>query len=106
MHLDPVAGAGRDEGPAAAAVLDRQAPARARSEEHTSELQSLRHHVCRLLLEKKKKNDELETKLMLHGNRDGDTTVGRDAEKKAHNVTNVARACYRPPFERGADATM
>src|SRR5258705_4395685 len=37
----------------------RQAPATAftrfsRSEEHTSELQSLRHLVCRLLLEKKK----------------------------------------------------
>src|SRR5436853_3458161 len=30
---------------------------RARSEEHTSELQSLRHLVCRLLLEKKKKNN-------------------------------------------------
>src|SRR5262245_63980473 len=29
---------------------------RHRSEEHTSELQSLRHLVCRLLLEKKKKN--------------------------------------------------
>src|SRR5437899_9000793 len=29
---------------------------RARSEEHTSELQSLRHLVCRLLLEKKKTN--------------------------------------------------
>src|SRR5436853_4324157 len=29
--------------------------ARRRSEEHTSELQSLRHLVCRLLLEKKKK---------------------------------------------------
>src|SRR5262245_62257901 len=29
-------------------------PGRARSEEHTSELQSLRHLVCRLLLEKKK----------------------------------------------------
>src|ERR1039458_10508857 len=29
--------------------------ARDRSEEHTSELQSLRHLVCRLLLEKKKK---------------------------------------------------
>src|SRR5438045_4309556 len=28
----------------------------ARSEEHTSELQSLRHLVCRLLLEKKKNN--------------------------------------------------
>src|SRR5262245_63653108 len=33
----------------------RQPPAH-RSEEHTSELQSLRHLVCRLLLEKKKKN--------------------------------------------------
>src|SRR5437899_5621478 len=30
-------------------------PAATRSEEHTSELQSLRHLVCRLLLEKKKK---------------------------------------------------
>src|SRR5258705_8102763 len=29
----------------------------ARSEEHTSELQSLRHLVCRLLLEKKKKKN-------------------------------------------------
>src|SRR5262245_65385566 len=29
--------------------------AHGRSEEHTSELQSLRHLVCRLLLEKKKK---------------------------------------------------
>src|ERR1035438_4743680 len=29
-------------------------PVRPRSEEHTSELQSLRHLVCRLLLEKKK----------------------------------------------------
>src|SRR5437899_7071977 len=29
-------------------------PNRVRSEEHTSELQSLRHLVCRLLLEKKK----------------------------------------------------
>src|ERR1035438_3846686 len=31
---------------------------RYRSEEHTSELQSLRHLVCRLLLEKKKKGLE------------------------------------------------
>src|SRR5262245_66272303 len=30
-------------------------PEATRSEEHTSELQSLRHLVCRLLLEKKKK---------------------------------------------------
>src|SRR3989449_6146152 len=32
-------------------------PARRRSEEHTSELQSRLHLVCRLLLEKKKKNN-------------------------------------------------
>src|SRR5262245_66512014 len=31
----------------------------ARSEEHTSELQSLRHLVCRLLLEKKKKKSKI-----------------------------------------------
>src|ERR1039458_10780541 len=30
-----------------------------RSEEHTSELQSLRHLVCRLLLEKKKKKNHI-----------------------------------------------
>src|SRR5437899_7553486 len=35
-----------------------RAAASARSEEHTSELQSLRHLVCRLLLEKKKKANE------------------------------------------------
>src|SRR2546422_7742918 len=43
-------------------VFDRPTPAaivdylRSRSEEHTSELQSRLHLVCRLLLEKKKKN--------------------------------------------------
>src|SRR5262245_365251 len=35
---------------------------RGRSEEHTSELQSLRHLVCRLLLEKKKKKNKQNTK--------------------------------------------
>src|SRR5262245_64794239 len=33
-----------------------------RSEEHTSELQSLRHLVCRLLLEKKKKKQKKKKK--------------------------------------------
>src|SRR5471030_1341386 len=37
----------------------RPVPAPRRSEEHTSELQSLRHLVCRLLLEKKKKHEVL-----------------------------------------------
>src|SRR5438045_6677665 len=35
--------------------LGRRRGVQPRSEEHTSELQSLRHLVCRLLLEKKKK---------------------------------------------------
>src|SRR2546422_5327433 len=37
------------------AAVRRQRPAGGRSEEHTSELQSRLHLVCRLLLEKKKK---------------------------------------------------
>src|SRR5262245_64210706 len=36
---------------------------RGRSEEHTSELQSLRHLVCRLLLEKKKKIHRIKNNL-------------------------------------------
>src|SRR5256885_3749795 len=39
----------------------RQALLSSRSEEHTSELQSPCNLVCRLLLEKKKKRQELET---------------------------------------------
>src|SRR5947199_6950967 len=43
-------------------------PARERSEEHTSELQSLRHLVCRLLLEKKKKKkkNRMQTKKIIY----------------------------------------
>src|SRR5262245_64297603 len=39
--------------PVDAELLADSGPATPRSEEHTSELQSLRHLVCRLLLEKK-----------------------------------------------------
>src|SRR2546429_6700008 len=38
-------------------MLFRTAPNRVRSEEHTSELQSRLHLVCRLLLEKKKEDN-------------------------------------------------
>src|SRR5258705_9031853 len=44
------------DGLCARARADRVASLHRRSEEHTSELQSLRHLVCRLLLEKKKKS--------------------------------------------------
>src|SRR5262245_63029263 len=54
-----------------------------RSEEHTSELQSLRHLVCRLLLEKKKKKKEKSTTKEKH------TTNRRHTHKqKNYNRTN------------------
>src|SRR5258705_3135015 len=40
-----------------------------RSEEHTSELQSLRHLVCRLLLEKKKKKHEQSSVTCVYSNK-------------------------------------
>src|SRR3989441_535030 len=42
-------------------VVGKRLRARARSEEHTSELQSLAYLVCRLLLEKKKKKKRIES---------------------------------------------
>src|SRR5690348_17572877 len=45
-----------------------QPPARSRSEEHTSELQSPVHLVCRLLLEKKKKKKQMVTQITKKGN--------------------------------------
>src|SRR6266487_5598130 len=41
--------------------VPRHGPGRRRSEEHTSELQSPVHLVCRLLLEKKKKNKQIKS---------------------------------------------
>src|SRR2546422_7661542 len=51
-------GAGLERvGPTHGHVLEVVATVVGRSEEHTSELQSRLHLVCRLLLEKKKKNE-------------------------------------------------
>src|SRR5436853_3531083 len=46
-----------------AQVTGRPVAGGVRSEEHTSELQSLRHLVCRLLLEKKKKKKNNERRI-------------------------------------------
>src|ERR1035438_10731026 len=55
-QLGPVPGhAVLPVGTGAFVARDLRRPGVLRSEEHTSELQSLRHLVCRLLLEKKKK---------------------------------------------------
>src|SRR5258708_27685211 len=51
---------------AASSGFRRIAAAPIRSEEHTSELQSPDHLVCRLLLEKKKKVTEGDSRLPLH----------------------------------------
>src|SRR5205814_9987304 len=54
-HVDLAAAEEVDDPPVRADVHpQRLVVAHVRSEEHTSELQSLRHLVCRLLLEKKK----------------------------------------------------
>src|SRR3712207_7513111 len=58
-------GGGAGHHPSAAGLDDRADARRAgpRSEEHTSELQSRQYLVCRLLLEKKKTNDNPNTLL-------------------------------------------
>src|SRR2546422_6827368 len=50
--------------PAGAQIAQAEEQLERRSEEHTSELQSRLHLVCRLLLEKKKKNEN--TKMQTH----------------------------------------
>src|SRR5262245_65301493 len=50
----------------AARLVELDAVLARRSEEHTSELQSLRHLVCRLLLEKKKKKRTKQTAIKRH----------------------------------------
>src|SRR2546425_5199320 len=59
-HVDRIAGgSGNVPGDirSGAVGADRMSPGTLRSEEHTSELQSLAYLVCRLLLEKKKKKN-------------------------------------------------
>src|SRR5262245_64121474 len=58
------------------ASVDHRVSRPRRSEEHTSELQSLRHLVCRLLLEKKKKNKITK-----------EDTNNKESEIQVHNRT-------------------
>src|SRR2546429_1765924 len=66
LGLGYVRSSGRATDEPAAAAKGRAACAGSisRSEEHTSELQSRLHLVCRLLLEKKKTNDTHQTLVM------------------------------------------
>src|SRR5437899_7947685 len=58
-----------------------------RSEEHTSELQSLRHLVCRLLLEKKKKKKENSVQRKTHK----ENTEIEDNKRKGQPRCRVTR---------------
>src|SRR3989442_10662778 len=60
-------------------------PLAVRSEEHTSELQSRPHLVCRLLLEKKKKN------------RENQTTHSRDRPNRQADPRDHPRRAVLPP---------
>ena len=51
-----------------------------RSEEHTSELQSPDNLVCRLLLEKKKKNNKLQTEILAE--RSEERRVGKECRSR------------------------
>src|SRR5262245_62894273 len=64
-----------------------------RSEEHTSELQSLRHLVCRLLLEKKKKR--LYRSLVSEACRDCATHMSlRRAFSRTRRTATACNACF------------
>src|SRR5262245_62889149 len=60
-----------------------------RSEEHTSELQSLRHLVCRLLLEKKKKKNNYHIKPTHKKNNNTNITHTKLTEPRTLPVTHT-----------------
>src|SRR5436853_4333904 len=67
----------------------------ARSEEYTSELQSLRHLVCRLLLEKKKKSTVVEIR-----------AAGAQAPAMAVDISSQSQRLRLVEAARAADARM
>src|SRR2546430_7591358 len=72
------------EGPGSWRGADRAQTSDYRSEEHTSELQSQSNLVCRLLLEKKKKN-----KIELRHQNENATTLHE--RRIAHELVNARR---------------
>src|ERR1035438_5218323 len=67
-----------------------------RSEEHTSELQSLRHLVCRLLLEKKKQPGDISWPLMKHSQTS--LGVGASGESLASGTSSFGRCVTNVGF--------
>src|SRR2546429_2357675 len=95
--------------PSASAVSFARTAGLQRSEEHTSELQSRLHLVCRLLLEKKKKHIQCDARLLhAHRARVLPRRVGRLAV--AMHLRSVSVAVVVVParilLDRVADAVM
>ena len=61
-----------------------------RSEEHTSELQSLTNLVCRLLLEKKKNNQQQRKKMIVRSMLSSRTQLQQPALSQSHNAKRSA----------------
>src|SRR5256884_231792 len=87
---------------------DARKPRILRSEEHTSELQSRLHLVCRLLLEKKKAkdwNNSLKTKLSLLPKKLFRIRMSSNFGMKMLTMTNLSTACLIQITKLGYDAT-
>src|SRR2546430_12193785 len=69
-------------------------PGRARSEEHTSELQSQSNLVCRLLLEKKKLRTTVPGMRQVDGADDIDSTLRQDRAPALPHHSHVAHVAY------------
>src|SRR5471032_1424635 len=84
----------------ASATPSASGPARARSEEHTSELQSHHDIVCRLLLEKKK-NDRVPDFIRVGWLNKWRFPIGLDSGKRTIGARAKATLCFlmirRPP---------
>src|SRR2546430_7268846 len=70
-------------------------PRQSRSEEHTSELQSQSNLVCRLLLEKKKKHNNIQPHLI---------RTGHYHYYKTHSVSSPHRTCPSPYLSNAHNA--
>src|SRR2546425_2310480 len=65
---------------------------RLRSEEHTSELQSLAYLVCRLLLEKKKQDQATGTSVFGTGSHDGGNQIEPSHRWNHHHIKHQSHA--------------
>src|SRR5262245_64660834 len=92
-------------------VVSETGPLISRSEEHTSELQSLRHLVCRLLLEKKKKISDhqqiqaLSLTVLSDGRRD-ETEKNEQHHDKLCTHHIITHPYHRRAYDTGSAVTQ